>query len=151
MIAAPAAGEAVGLGRRVLSLLYEALLATALVLAMSVPFAVLTQGWDSALKRPLNQLYLALALGIYFVWQWTRGGQTLAMKTWRLRLVTRDGGPLSAGRAARRYAFALAGTALAGFGFIWALFDPERQFLHDRLAGTKIIVVPAARSSPPQR
>lgn len=148
MTPAPAAGEAAGLGRRMMSLLYEALLVAALLLAASIPFALLTSGWESALRRPLNQLYLALLLGVYFVWQWMRGGQTLAMKTWRLRLVTREGTPLTAGHAIRRYVFALAGIALGGAGFVWALFDRDRQFLHDRLAGTRIIVVPAARSSP---
>jgi uncharacterized RDD family membrane protein YckC len=38
-----------------------------------------------------------------------------------------------------RYLFALAGLALFGAGFLWALFDHDKQFLHDRLAGTKIV------------
>jgi len=41
-----------------------------------------------------------------------------------------------------RFCLALAGLALAGAGFWWALFDRDRQFLHDRLLGTRLIRVP---------
>jgi uncharacterized RDD family membrane protein YckC len=151
MSAAPAAGAAAGLGRRLLSLLYETLLLAALLLAGMVPIALLTGSWDVTLKRGFTQLYLVGLAGLYFVWQWTHGGQTLAMKTWRIRLVTRGGAAISTGRALRRYAYALLSVAPGGIGFVWALFDRERQFLHDRLAGTRIIFVPATTTSPPPR
>ena len=61
------------------------------------------------------------------------------MKTWRLRLVTRDGGPLMLRHALARFVFALGGSLLLGAGFVWAVADRERQFLHDRLAGTRIV------------
>ncbi|MDP1897905.1 MAG: RDD family protein, partial [Sulfurimicrobium sp.] len=67
------------------------------------------------------------------------GGQTLAMKTWHLRLVSADGAPLTRRRAILRFALALPSTLL-GIGILWALFDRERLFLHDRLAKTKIIL-----------
>ena len=126
-------------------------LIAALLLAGMVPLVVVTDAWDAPLKRTLTQLYLVGLAGFYFVRQWTRGGQTLAMKTWRIRLVAGSGAAVSTGQAVLRCACALAGIALGGFGFLWALFDRERQFLHDRLAGTRIIVVPATRSSPPPR
>ncbi|MGQ0522785.1 MAG: RDD family protein [Betaproteobacteria bacterium] len=151
MTAAPAPGDLAGLGRRLLSLLYETLLLAALLLAGMVPLVFLIEGWDDPLKRALTQCYLVALTGLYFVWQWRRGGQTLAMKTWRIRLVTPAGNPLSTNRALRRYAYAVLSTALGGAGFVWALFDRDRQFLHDRLAGTRIIFVPATRSSSPPR
>jgi uncharacterized RDD family membrane protein YckC len=61
------------------------------------------------------------------------------MKTWHLRLVSADGSPLTLRQAILRFVFALPGTLL-GIGILWALFDRERQFLHDRLARTKIIL-----------
>ena len=73
------------------------------------------------------------------IWQWRRGGQTLAMKAWRIRIVTREGAPLALRHALNRFLFALAGCLLAGAGFLWALVDREGLFLHDRLAGTKIV------------
>ena len=126
-----------GLARRALALVYEALLLAAIVLAGSLPFVALTAGLD-ATARPLFQLYLVCLIGAYFTWQWRRGG-TLPMKTWRLLLVTRAGTPLTWRHTVIRYLFALTGTLLLGVGFLWALVDREGLFLHDRLAGTKII------------
>lgn len=151
MIRAQAQDAAAGVARRLLSLTYESLLLAAVGLAGMLPVVLFTDGWAPIWKRPLHQLYLVALPGAYFVWQWTRGGQTLAMKTWRLKLVTRAGAALTPGIALRRYGFALLSVALGGTGFLWAFFDRDRQFLHDRLAGTRIIAVPASRSSPPPR
>lgn len=126
------------LGRRALALAYEALLLAAWLLAGAVPFVMLTQGMGSGPGRPLSQLYLVTIAGAYFIWQW-RHGRTLAMKTWRLRLVAGNGMPLTWKRASLRFVFALPGTLLLGAGFLWALVDREQLFLHDRLAGTRII------------
>jgi uncharacterized RDD family membrane protein YckC len=130
-----------------LALAYEALLLGALLLAAALPFVMLTHAADAIAARPLFQLYLIAVAAGYFVSQWRRSGQTLPMKTWRLRVVTRAGAPLGLGDALRRFVFALAGCAAAGAGFLWALIDREGLFLHDRLAGTRIIFVPATTSS----
>lgn len=127
------------LARRTLALIYEVLLLTALLLVGALPFVMLTPELGRGLARPLFQFYLVALTGAYFIWQWRRGGRTLAMKTWRLRLVTRDGTPLTWAHASKRFVFALTGTLLLGVGFLWALADRESLFLHDRLAGTKIV------------
>ncbi len=127
------------LSRRALSLVYEALLLIALVFIGSLPFVMLAREADHGIARPLFQLYLVALTGCYFTWQWRRGGQTLALKTWRMRIVTRAGAPLTWAHALKRYAFALPGTLLLGLGFLWAFVDREKLFLHDRLAGTKIV------------
>jgi len=128
------------LARRALALIYEALLLTAVVFIGSLPFVMLVHSANQAVARLLLQLYLVALTGLYFAWQWRRGGQTLAMKTWRMRLVTRAGAPLTWEHALRRFAFALPGTLLFGAGFLWALVDREGLFLHDRLAGTRIVM-----------
>jgi len=135
---APDEGGA-GLPRRALSLIYEILLVSAVVLAGSLPFVMLAHDASPVYARPLFQLYRAVLTGVYFTWQWRRGGRTLAMKTWRLKLVTREAAPLTWAHAVRRYLYALAGTLALGAGFLWALLDREGLFLHDRLAGTKIV------------
>jgi uncharacterized RDD family membrane protein YckC len=126
-------------GRRALALVYEALLLTALVFVGSLPFVMLTHDMSRDVERPLFQIYLIALMGCYFAWQWRHGGQTLALKTWRMRVVTRAGEPLTWGHALKRFLAALPGTLLFGAGFLWALVDRERLFLHDRLAGTKIV------------
>jgi uncharacterized RDD family membrane protein YckC len=138
------------LHRRLLALIYESLLLAAVLMAGALPFSVFAQAADRVAARPLFQLYLLALAAIYFVWQWLRGGQTLPMKTWRLQLVTRDGAPLTRAHALQRLVFAIAGAAALGAGFLWALADRDRRFLHDRLAGTLIIFVPATTASPPR-
>ena len=129
-----------GLGRRFLSLAYEALLLAAVLLAGALAFTALAGHLDPALARPALQVMLLLLAGGYFVWQWHRGGQTLPMKTWRMRLVTAGGEALTVRHALRRFVFAVTGTLLGGGGVFWAFFDRDRQFLHDRLAGTRIVM-----------
>lgn len=85
------------------------------------------------------QLWVLFVAGAYFVGFWTHGGQTLPMKTWRLRLVRADGGRVGVARGLHRFMIALLGSLAAGLGFLWALWDPDRQFLHDRLAGTRLV------------
>ena len=106
--------------------------------------------------------------GYYFTWFWARGGQTLAMQTWKMRVVTADGRRLNMRQAIARYLLAVSGTLFlgvggailffwatggdlffgvtggilfSGFGFLWAIFDRDHQYLHDRLAGTRIVKV----------
>ena len=135
----PAGLRAARLSRRVASGLYELLILLALVFIATLPFSYLfgdaTHGW----KRHLLQAWVLTVTAAYFTWFWTRGGQTLPMKTWRLRLVAADGGSVGFPRALRRFALALLGFAALGLGFLWAFVDRDGQFLHDRLSGTFLV------------
>lgn len=128
-----------GLGRRLASLVYEALLLLAVLVVASFPVAPLVQALPTPWGRHLQQVYLLAVAGGYLVWFWTHGGQTLAMKTWRIRLVHASGGLVNTRQAWLRYGLALLGLAAGGLGLWWALWDRERQFLHDRLAGTRLV------------
>ena len=139
-MSAAASVRTAGLPRRIASAIYDLLLTTALALVVTLPFIALfgdsTQGW----RRHLLQIWVLTAVGSYYVWFWTRGGQTLAMKTWRIRLVrARDGAGVGTARAVHRYVLAVIGALALGLGFAYALLDRDRQFLHDRLAGTAIV------------
>ncbi len=101
-------------------------------------FSALTQFKGSGPLRPVFQLYVLGVVAGYFVWFWSHGRRTLAMKTWGLRLVRGDGRPLGTPLALLR--FVLSGLMLTGIGLLWALFDREKLFLHDRLAGTRLIL-----------
>jgi uncharacterized RDD family membrane protein YckC len=136
---APNATAAAGIARRLASMLYESLLAFAIVFVAGLLFYGAANGRLSGPIRNIFQIYLTIILGLYFVCCWHRGGQTLPMKTWKLRLVSADGGPVSVRQATLRYLLACLSLALAGAGFVWAAFDRDRQFLHDRLAGTRIV------------
>ena len=130
------APRAASLARRLAAAVYDALLIVALMFIATFPFLAFlgdsTHGW----RRHLLQAWVLVVIGAYFVWFWTRGGQTLPMKTWHIRLVRADGTAVNAPRAIHRYVIALLGFAALGLGFFWALVDRDRQFLHDRLSGT---------------
>jgi len=68
-----------------------------------------------------------------------RGGQTVGMKPWRLRIVGADGGPIGFRRALLRFAVALVSLAALGLGFLWCLIDRERRAWHDIAAGTLLV------------
>ena len=138
----PSAEGLAPLSRRLLALLYDALLLAAVLWCAAIPLELVLAGLGAPHVRPLFQAYLVTVSAVYFVWQWTRGGQTLAMRTWHLRLVDAAGGALTVRQALLRYVAAFAGFALAGTGFLWAFFDRDRQFLHDRIAQTRIVRAP---------
>ncbi|HZN24582.1 MAG TPA: RDD family protein [Burkholderiales bacterium] len=127
------------LTRRAASLFYEALLLAAVLWCAMLPLTALQSYLHFGPHRAFYQLYLTVVAGIYFTLQWTRGGQTLAMKTWHLKLVARDGSAITGRQAVFRYVAALIGAAFFGAGFLWALVDRNRSFLHDRLAATRIV------------
>lgn len=142
-------------------MLYEAMLIFGVLFASVWVFSTLLEQRHALYLRNALQDWLFLVMGCYFVWFWSRGGQTLAMKTWRVRVETRTGQTLRPRHAILRYLLSwmwiLPGLALAwALGaknwmlllipaanvILWALtavVDPERQFLHDRIAGTRIV------------
>jgi uncharacterized RDD family membrane protein YckC len=134
----PASLNLAPLRLRLMSLVYEIILLFAVLFVCSYLFIGIARDAQSGLPRAIFQLYLLSVCGVYFVFCWTRTGQTLPMKTWRMRVVALDGRTLTAGRALRRYLYAIPGM-LSGISVLWAPFDRERQFLHDRLAGTRIV------------
>ena len=110
-------------------------------------------------RRHLLQAFLFVVFGVYFVWFWSKG-QTLAMKTWGIRVVDRLGRPLTQERALLRYVLSWiwflpplppshpqfgggeSSVLLVGWIVVWAVFarfHPERQFWHDAWAGTRLI------------
>jgi uncharacterized RDD family membrane protein YckC len=161
---APPSLVAPSLRRRMASWLYEGMLMFGVVFISGYLFGTLSQTRNALDNRHALQAFLFLVFGIYFTWFWAKG-QTLAMKTWNIRVVGRDGRPISQRRALVRYVlswlwflpalailapFKVSGgetvVVVVGWVLVWALlsrFHPERQFVHDVLAGTRLV------SSPP--
>lgn len=157
------------LARRFAALIYEGLLLVALLFVLNfVLLPLVTPGHAGqakdlvvpALPQRLALFWILFALlAAFYSWCWAHGRRTLAMKTWRMRLVRRDGSVLPARTALLRYlatwigplaavlAYAvlapqgLGGHAawLVALGFLWAFIDRDRQFLHDRIAGTRLV------------
>jgi uncharacterized RDD family membrane protein YckC len=151
-----------GLPRRMACLLYEGLLLFGVLMAAGLLYAGLTEQRNAMLGRHGLQAFLFIVIGVYFAWFWSRGGQTVAMKTWRIRLVRADGAPLSQTRAAARYLLSWLwfgpallslwlGHAASAAPIVAALsagavgyaalvgLDPDRQFWHDTVCGTRLV------------
>ena len=140
--------------------LYEGLLLFGVVFISGYLFSTLTQTRHALDNRHAMQAFLFLVLAVYFSWFWHKG-QTLAMKTWRMRLVDTSGQPVTYPRALVRYLlswswflpplailapFELSGGEVMvlcmGWVAIWALttrFQREQQFWHDVWAGTRLV------------
>jgi len=154
--------KAPSLRRRMACWLYEGMLMFGVVFIAGYLFGTLSQTRNAMDNRHALQTFLFVIFGIYFVWLWSKG-QTLAMKTWDVRVVDQAGNPITQARALLRYVLAwlwflpaLAGVApfnlsgaessvfIVGWVAIWALlsrFHPSQQFWHDALAGTRLISV----------
>lgn len=124
---------------RIAAMIYESLLVAAVLFVASFIIIPVVGEMTAAWQRHVFQIYITGVLFAYFSAFWLRSGQTLAMKTWRIRLVSRNGGPITVKQALVRFFVALFGLLLAGIGFWWALIDRDRQFLHDRVAGTQLV------------
>jgi uncharacterized RDD family membrane protein YckC len=145
-------------------MVYEAMLLFGVVFLSGLLFSTLTGQRHGLYLRGPMEAWLFLVLAVYFTWFWAHGGQTLAMKTWRIRVERADGGPLRLWQALLRYLLAwlwfIPGLLLAWLAgakgwmllllpaasmLAWAMtvyFDPDHQFLHDRLARTRLVRLP---------
>ena len=148
------------LGRRMACWLYEGMLMFGVVFIAGYLFGTLSQTRNALDNRNALQAFLCVVFGIYFTWFWAKG-QTLAMKTWHIRMVDTAGRPVTQGRALARYVlswlwflppllavapFSLPAGEITvivlGWVAVWALssrLHPQQQFWHDAWAGTRLV------------
>lgn len=159
--------------RRLIAMVYETFLLLAVEMLAVALFLVVTRNNHAPAFQYGMKVWLFVVTGAYFVWGWTNSGHTLAMKTWRMQVVTHGGARLPLHMAIARYLLAWGwflpallactvlglkdkaqiGAAVAVGVLAWGLtafLDRDRQFPHDRLAGTRVVLLPkTARSAVP--
>ena len=149
--------------RRLICMIYEGLLLFGVIFVAALIFDVWTQSRHALTLRHARELWLFCIIGLYFVYFWSSSGQTLAMKTWRIRVTDRELQKLPLTKAIVRYILAwmwfLPALAIsaqlelknwnsivmvaAGIA-IWAMiatFDKDKEFLHDKWAKTRLVYV----------
>ncbi|MBK7423175.1 MAG: RDD family protein [Propionivibrio sp.] len=130
-----------GVLRRLAAMCYEILLLSGVVAVLMIAPHVLIGAFAHRLATPtVLWAHLFLVLLVYFIGFWSNGGQTLAMKTWRIRLLTAEGLPVRPAQALLRFLLCWPSLVFGGVGIVWALIDRDRQFLHDRIAGTQLVM-----------
>lgn len=140
------------IGRRLLALLYDLWPVLALWMVVSTLF---TLGYTFLGHHAVREniapfsalqwsLWLAcwLVAGLYATISWRRGGQTLGMRPWRLKVTATDGSAPSRKQLWKRYAVATVSLLLGGLGFWWAWFDRDRLAWHDRFSATRMVRLP---------
>ena len=123
-----------GLFRRLLAIIYDLFLLIALLFVATAFVMLFNQGNAIEPGQPLYPYYLMYLLTVsfaFFGWFWTHGGQTLGMKTWKIRLQQTDGQSISWWLAVVRFFTAILSWSLLGSGFLWSLFQSQKRTWHD--------------------
>ena len=143
---------AAGLGRRLAALLYDGFLVVAIWFALGYLMQLfvgpdtnqLVEGrvqTDPVLDAILFILMVGSAFAFY-AWFWTRSGQTLGMIAWRIRVESARGGLITLPQALLRWLLAWPSFFMLGLGYLWLYLDPRGETLHDRLSGTRVVLLP---------
>lgn len=132
----------VGFFRRLFAIFYDCILLLAIMFAISATATAVNHGKAIEPGNLLYPLFVLLIFGLnylYFAWFWMHGGQTLGMKTWRVKLQSNNGEIIDWKTAAIRFFSAIISWAVFGFGFLWAFIDKKNRCWHDLSSKTVLI------------
>lgn len=133
------------LWRRLASALYDGLVLIAIWMVVVMAELFLLEGVAGLpASKPLLRALLLTAAALFFGYSWTRGGQTLGMRAWRLQLRRTDGQSITWPTALARLAFAWLAWLPLGLGVLWCAIDPRKRAWHDTLSGTEVVLLPKA-------
>lgn len=122
--------------RRLAAGVYDLLLLAGLLMVMGIAVLILRGGVAVPPGTLWWQTLVLTGCAVFYAGFWARGGQTLGMRTWRLRVEKTDGSPVDLKTALLRFV-----AALAGLGLLWVPFDREGRALHDRLTDTRVVLL----------
>ena len=141
-----------GLARRLAALLYDAFLVLAIWMAIGFAAQLLAGTGTNQLIDGRVQTHpvfgaalfalMCASAAAFYIWFWTKNGQTLGMLAWRIRAQSRNGGLMTPKQALLRFLCAWPAFFLFGLGYLWRYFDPKGDAAHDRLSGTRVVVLP---------
>ncbi|MCY4266190.1 MAG: RDD family protein [Gammaproteobacteria bacterium] len=144
-----------GLWRRLLALLYDSFLVAAIWMLLGFLIQLLlgvdsNQVVDGKVQTDSVRDYLLFVIMLgssftFYAYFWMQSGQTLGMIAWRLKVVNCNNELLTIDQALKRYFLAWPAMLLAGSGYLWLYFDTDSDALHDRLSGTKVVLVPRSQ------
>lgn len=134
-------------GRRAVAYLIDGVLLYVLGICINLPLSVMTSAMigtssDSSVSAVLSCLSLLVSLGTsaaYYIGMIASSGQTLGKKAMQIRVVAKNGDPVSVGQAVARFIGYYISMLMLYIGFLWPLWDDQKQAIHDKIAGTIVI------------
>jgi uncharacterized RDD family membrane protein YckC len=138
-----------GLGRRLAAIFYDSILVMAVVLMaialITIPLNLIygEDNFNAVMLRtnPFYIAYLFCVMAGFHILFWMRGGQTIGMRSWRLKVLRDDGEKLRFKDAVLRYLAAIISWSALGLGFIWVLIDKDGLAWHDRISKTRLVLI----------
>ena len=138
-IGVPPESRPCGLLRRLMIMVYDLVIIMALLM-LAATLALLAQlGDKTAFRDPGYTAYLLAVWYLYLAWCWHKGGLTLGMRAWRVRIIDNNGNRPGWAQCAIRFLFSLLSATALGAGFIWSLFEKEKRCWHDIVSGTRLV------------
>ncbi|MCE7901884.1 MAG: RDD family protein [Gammaproteobacteria bacterium PRO9] len=131
-----------GVFRRLAAAVYDGLLLVGIWMVITLIIVVLHGGEAVPAGNLAYQLLLLALAALLFMSSWLRGGQTLGMRAWRLKVESATGAPLDLRTAGLRFAAGILSLLACGLGIFWLWIDRDHLTWHDRIAGTRVIVLP---------
>lgn len=128
-----------GLRHRLGALVYDAFLLAGILFLATAALLPVHGGLAFKPNNPLYTLYLLAVAFLFYGWFWTRGGQTLGMRAWKIALLSKVGGRVSWKQAALRFLAAFVSLGAFGLGFFWAWIDKEKRCWHDIVSNTRLV------------
>ncbi len=131
----------VTLSRRFAAIFYDSLLLLSVLFISTLVILPLITNQAIESSNIVYKFYLLIISYLYYFWQWQHGGQTLGMKSWKIKLISLNNNAPQSYQLTLRFLAAIVSWSLFGFGYIWYLFDKDKLTLHDRLSATKLILI----------
>lgn len=130
--------NACGLLRLLAIIIYDIAIVISILMLATMLAMIAGFGGRTALKDPLYTTYLVSIWYLYLAWCWHKGGMTVGMRAWRVRIEDEHGNRPGWAKCTIRYLVSLLSAAAAGIGFAWVLFDSGKRTWHDILSGTRL-------------
>lgn len=138
-VAVPPASRPCGLLRRLMIIVYDLVIVMALLM-LAAAMALLAQVGDKIAFRDLGYTaYLLAVWYAYLAWCWHKGGLTLGMRAWSVRIIDDSGNPPGWAHCTVRFLCSILSAAALGAGFLWSLFEKDKRCWHDIVSGTRLV------------
>lgn len=128
-----------GLRIRLAAMLYDGFLLLATLFLASAVVLPLAEDGAITTGNPLYTSYLFIVCFFFNAWFWMRCGQTLGMRTWKIRVQSIHGSGMSWWQALLRFLIAILSLGCLGLGYFWMLIDKQHRTWHDIYSETKVI------------